>query len=111
MKSVKLVLVLAALLYGTTIRAEFSHAADGLGLAVSSDSHQDQRHSQNSERSIPVEEKEVKESVSDTDNKICVNAAISSASDQFRWATSSHQELRYFCSARELFNNLGRLRL
>jgi len=111
MKSVNLVLVLTAIACSTVTRLEFSQAADGSGPVVSSVTDQDSHHSQNSERSIPVEEKEVKETVSDADNKICTTTILSPATDHFRWAADSHYELRYFGSSRELFNNLGRLRL
>lgn len=111
MKSVNLVLVLTALLCSATIRIEFSQAADSLVPAASADTESDQHHSQNSERSLPVEEKEVKEAVSDADNKICVTTTVATEVNCQRWVADVHQELRYFYSSRELFNNLGRLRI
>jgi hypothetical protein len=111
MKSLKLVLVIAAIVCSATFRLEFSQAADSLNPVVSADQEPDQQHSQNSERLLPVEEKEVKETVVDADSKICVTTPTAVEAALSRWETDSHGELRYFCSSRDLFNNLGRLRI
>ena len=96
MRLVNLVLVVTALLCSTAVRLEFSQVSGSLKLEVSSHTGQDQHFSQATERSIPVEEEEVKESVSDSVDNFCHSTAPVIESDRVGWVADSHHELRIF---------------